>query len=418
MAITPNSEEGPDKSDTPDNSGSKKKAKRKSPAKKALGTQGPQARAGSAGPTMMAGARTGLMAFVSSVLGIAIFAGALYATAPFWYDELKPYLPAALKDPFNDPRIVAVAKRAGSVEQLKRAQASDTEAIQKLGEDRTKTSQQLDVLMKRLDKQDQSLKLMRKMIQATIPPSNAVNTKNSLSRLSDKLSHLGTNKQALEKMLGRIAKLEKDEKEIARITKRLNKLETSGPSALDVATGASAAVLAVNQLRDALRRPIPFAKELNMAKRLSEDNQDMLKAIAVLEPLSSKGVLTLAILRTQFQQTAEAVVKAANMGMERTWMDRVMNRLKGLITIRRTGEEDASTPDALMVRAEESLEIEDLNGALELLGKLSGKPADAAKAWALQAQARVNAERALATLHVQAVALLAPQNKPTTNKSK
>jgi hypothetical protein len=415
MAITPNSDEGPDKSDTPDNSGSKKKAKRKSPAKKVVGTQAAQARVGSTGPTMMAGARTGLLAFVSSVLGIAILAGALYATAPFWYDELKPYLPAALKDPFDDPRIVAVAKRAGSVEQLK--QASDTAAIQKLGADRTKIYQQLEVLMKRLDEQDQSLKSMRKMIQATVPPLDAVNTKNSLSRLSDKLSHLGTNKQAIEKMLGRIAKLEKDEKEIARITKRLKKLETSGPRALDVVTGASAAVLAVNQLRDALRRPTPFSKELNMAKRLSEGNQDMLKAIAVLEPLSSKGVLTLAILRTQFQQTAEAVVKAANMGMERTWVDRVMNRLKGLITIRRTGEEDASTPDALMARAEEFLEIGDLNSALGLLGKLSGKPADAAKAWAVQAQARVHAERALATLHVQAVALLAQQNKPTTDVS-
>ncbi|MGY8992032.1 MAG: hypothetical protein ACKVHL_10635, partial [Rhodospirillales bacterium] len=129
------------------------------------------------------------------------------------------------KDPFDDPRIVAVAKRAGSVEQLK--QASDTAAIQKLGADRTKISQQLEVLMKRLDEQDQSLKSMRKMIQATVPPLDAVNTKNSLSRLSDKLSHLGTNKQAIEKMLGRLAKLEKDKKEIARITKRLKKLETS-----------------------------------------------------------------------------------------------------------------------------------------------------------------------------------------------
>jgi hypothetical protein len=418
MAITPNSEEGPDKSDTPGNSGSKKKAKRKSPAKKAVGTQGLQAHAGSAGPTMMAGARTGLLAFVSSVLGIAVLAGALYATAPFWYDELKPYLPAALKDPFDDPRIVAVAKRAGSIEQLKKAQASDTEAIQKLGEHRTKIFQQLDVLMKRLDEQDQSLKSMRKMIQATVPPSDAVDTNNSLSRLSDKLSYLGTNKQALEKMLGRIAKLEKDEKEIARITKRLKKLETSGPRALDVVTGASAAVLAVNQLRDALRRPTPFTKELNMAKRLSEDHQDMLKAIAVLEPLSLKGVPTLAILRTQFQQTAQAVVKAANKGTEKTWVDRVMNRLKGLVTIRRTGEEDASTPDALMVRTEESLEIGDLNGALELLGKLSGKPADAAKAWVRQGQSRVDAERALATLHVQAVALLAPQKKPPKDVSK
>ena len=414
MAITPNSEEGPDKSESSGKSGSKNKAKRKSPAKKAAAAQ---VRVAPTSPTMMAGARTGLLAFVSSVLGIAILAGALYATTPFWYDEIKQYLSAALKNPFDDPRIVAVAKRAGSVEQLKKAQANDTAAIQKLDEDRSKIYQQLKVLIKHLDEQDQSLKSMHKMIQAIVPPSDVVDTKNSLSRLSDKLSHLGENKQALEKMLGRIVKLEKDKKEIAHITKRLKKLETSGPRTMDVVTGTSATVLVVNQLRDALRHPTPFAKEFNMAKRLSEDNQDMLKAIAVLEPLSAKGVPTLDVLRSQFQQTAEAVVRAANMGTEKTWMDRVMNRLKGLITIRRTGEEGASTPDAIIVRVEESLDVGNLDAALKSLRQLSGKPVEAAKAWIKKAQSRVNAERALATLHVQAVALLVPQKKPATEMS-
>lgn len=63
-------------------------------------------------------------------------------------------------------------------------------------------------------------------------------------------------------MLQRIAKLEQDEKEIVRITKRLKTLEKSGPKTMDAVTGASATVLAVNQLRDAIRQATPFKKNL------------------------------------------------------------------------------------------------------------------------------------------------------------
>ena len=96
------------------------------------------------------------------------------------------------------------------------------------------------------------------------------------------------------------------------------------------------------------------------------------------------------------------------MATERTWMDRVINRLKGLITVRRIGEEGDASPEALLARAEESLEAGDLSAAIKTLGKLTGKSSIAAKAWVEDAQSRVEAERALASLHVQAIALLVP----------
>lgn len=389
----------------------KKAVKKSSPAKKKSPAQSQGA---GTKPVMMAGARTGAMALFVTVLGLAILAGGLYATAPFWLDHIKPYLSAALKDPYEDPRIQAVAKRAGAVDQLKQAQANDSAAIQKLNEERSKISNQLNALLKRMDEQDQSLKSMRKMIEATMPPSDAVDAKDSLSRLSEKLSRLDANKGALEKMLQRIAKLEKDEKEIVRITKRLKKLEASGPKTMDAVTGASATVLAVNQLRDAMRRPTPFVKELKLVKRLSAGNTDMLKAVDVLEPKSAKGISTIADLRKTFQQTAQDIVKADNMSSEQTWVDRILNRVKGLVTVRKIGEEGKISPPAVVSRVEEALESGNLEKALKLLSRLQGKAAEAAGTWVKNASARIDAERALASLHVQAVALLAPQQSQTT----
>ncbi len=366
----------------------------------------------------MAGARTGLVAFFCTVLGLAILAGATYATAPLWLNHVKPYLPAALKDPFEDPRIIAVANRAKDVDRLKQAQSIDAAAIQQLHAERARFSQQLSALMKRLDEQDKSLKSMQKIIRATIPPSGAVDANKSLSRLSDKLSTRRKNQDSFDRMLKRIAKLEKDEKEITRIIKRMNKLETSGPQAVNTVTGASATVLAVNQLRDALRRSAPFAAELGLVKRLAKNNPDMLAAIAVLEPLSPKGAPTITMLRTRFLQTAREVVKAAGMAAEKTWMDRVMNRLKGLVTIRRIGEKGDTSPEALMARAEESLEGGNLMGALKSFQKLTGEASIAAKAWVTAAQTRVAAEQALAKLHVQAVAQLASGEDQKSGKAR
>lgn len=399
MAMTPNSEEHPKKP------AAKKKSPKTAAAKKSPASQ---AEDPSAGATLIAGARTGLTALVFIVLGLAVLAGAGYATAPFWLDKIKPYLPAALKDPFEDPRLVKIAEQAKDVGRLEQARALDAAAIKNLNEERARFSQQLTVLMKRLDEQDRSLKSMQKMIQATTPPSAAVDANKSISRLSNKLSRLEKNAGALDEMLRRISRLEKDEQAIANITRRLIKLEAAGPRSVDTVTEASAMVLAVNQLRDALRRPASFAKELGMVKRLAKNNPDMLKAIAVLEPLSAKGVPTIATLRSRFQQTAQDVVKASGKAAERSWTDRVMNRLKGLVTIRRVGEKGDASPEGLMARAEELLKDGDLIAAVEAFDKLTGKAAEAAQPWLKAARSRVAAERALASLHVQAVALLAP----------
>ncbi len=397
---------------SPDSSDGPKGSPRKKAVKKSTRSNKSPAKSDEPAPKVMrAGVQTGIAGFLFMVIGFAILIGVAYATAPFWIASIKPYLPAALKDPFEDPRIVQVANRVNALERLAKAKEMDAAAISKLEEERSRFSKQLSELMQRLDAQDKALKSMQKMIQATAPPAAATSANKSIKRLSDQLSHLGKNAEALDQMLKRISKLESDEKEISRITKRLNSLEKLGPRAMSTVTGASAMVLAVNQLRDALRQSSTFVKELAMVKRLASDNEKMLEAINTLEPFAKNGVPTLTVLRVRFKETARDIVRADVSYQQSDWTDRLINRLRGLVTIRRLDGADGDSTDALVLRAEEKLNASDLAAAVTILEKLKDKPAEAAQKWLKDARTRLKSERALATLHVQAVALLAPAKK-------
>jgi hypothetical protein len=89
--------------------------------------------------------------------------------------------------------------------------------------------------------------------------------------------------------------------------------------------------------------------------------------------------------------------------------------MMGLLTIRRLDDEGDDgggvMPETLVMRAEESLAAGNLPAAVRSVEKLTGAPAAAAADWLEAAQNRLAADRALATLHVQAVALLAPASK-------
>ena len=57
--------------------------------------------------------------------------------APFWIASIKPYLPAALKDPFEDPRIVQVANRVNAIELALSTNAFVKRMLYVLGESST-----------------------------------------------------------------------------------------------------------------------------------------------------------------------------------------------------------------------------------------------------------------------------------------
>ena len=85
----------------------------------------------------------------------------------------------------------------------------------------------------------------------------------------------------------------------------------------------------------------------------------------------------------------------AGAGAESGWWPAIQRWLAGLVTVRRLGEVEGDTAEAIVARAEARLGAENLAGALTELEKLSGAQAAAAADWVQAAGARLAAERGL-----------------------
>lgn len=166
---------------------------------------------------------------------------------------------------------------------------------------------------------------------------------------------------------------------------------------------AAALVLAVGQLRDALRGSGPYADALEAVQSLGSDNPRIADAIAPLAATADKGIPTREALRKRFDAVAAAAVNAAGMPAQPTWYERALHQLASLVTVRRIGEVEGDSVEARVARAGTRLDDGNLAGAVDALDGLSGRARAAAAPWIAAASERLAAERALEKL--QAVAI-------------
>lgn len=186
-------------------------------------------------------------------------------------------------------------------------------------------------------------------------------------------------------------------------------------AALEAQAAASQAarpamLLAVGQLRAALRGSGPYRAELATLATVAGDDAGIASVLAALEARADGGVPTLGLLRARFAAVAGAVVGAAIVADEGTWVDHTVARLARLVTVRRVGDVAGDAPDAVVARAEARLAAGDLAAAVAEVERLAGASAEAAAAWLADARARLAAERTLAALDARVLAALATVN--------
>mgnify|MGYP000870924315 CR=1 FL=1 len=117
-------------------------------------------------------------------------------------------------------------------------------------------------------------------------------------------------------------------------------------------------------------------------------------AAPTLLPWRDKGIPRLSRLTADFPAMAQAVVAAAAPAGE-GWMQQSLARIKGLVVIRRQGENvpgDDEAVDAILARAEVRLNKGDLNGTVQELDKLSETAVLPAEDWLSAARARLRVD--------------------------
>lgn len=165
-------------------------------------------------------------------------------------------------------------------------------------------------------------------------------------------------------------------------------------------SSAQARLVALAQLRDALARGAPFAVELATARRVLDPAG--IEALAPLAAHAERGIATRDALTGRFAAVAEAIQRGQRGGGGTLW-ERALDNLSSLVRVRPVGEAPGPAPEAVVARAERRLLAGDLAGAVGELGQLTGAPAETAAAWRGEAQARLAAERIMATLLPTAV---------------
>jgi hypothetical protein len=224
--------------------------------------------------------------------------------------------------------------------------------------------------------------------------------------IGEKLARLNADLEALRSELQSGVQTAKSVAEapnasLAVLSERVAALESglaNAESRMQVADRLLTITLSLSELRAELASTDGFGAELDrLAFALAgagEIGAPAIQALSALSPYASKGAPTLAELQSRFRAVPKAVL-LAGAGTHSGWWPSIQRWLAGLITVRRLGEVEGDTAEAIVARAETRLGAENLAGALTELEKLSGAQAVAAADWIEAANARLAAERTL-----------------------
>ena len=197
---------------------------------------------------------------------------------------------------------------------------------------------------------------------------------------------------------------------LTAVSRRIETLEEAAaqPAPTPAPARGSALVLAVGQLRDALGKAGPFTATVESLRAVGGDDPVVSSALEVLGPLAATGVPTKDRLVATFDAAAAGAARATLAPEGSGWINRTVQRLASVVTIRREGAEvEGDSAHAMLARAEARLAAGDLEGADKALSGLAKEPAAAMAAWRQDAAARIAADGALDRLSRHAVQLLA-----------
>jgi len=245
---------------------------------------------------------------------------------------------------------------------------------------------------------DSSLSLRLAALEQRLTQSGVGDQLGALSAKSDQAA------QDIQKMQAEMQALRLAIPPEGTILRLAERAESAEQAARDIAkqhANAQALLLVVGQLREAVDRGDAYDVELRAARRVAPaDTADMLDRLSAF---AANGIARRAALLDRFPALAPVILRATVAPDEDGFWKRLWNRLAGLVVIRKVDGSGNDTASVL-ARAEAAVRDADLNKAVKELTVLEEAPAQAASEWLKQAQARIDADKALSELAATALA--------------
>lgn len=320
---------------------------------------------------------------VAITLAVALLLlAALAGTAPFWAPSL-PWVPRSA----SDPRIERIEH---ALQQLRQDETATTAATRQLGQ-----------------------RVAALEAKPAPPPADTAELTQQLATLSTGAAKLAARLEALDQAMQAQAKASAD------LGRRVEALEQAAHRATASGSSDTAILLVLLQLRDALAAGQPFAAAYDALTMAARNRPLLIAAAAPLAGPAKSGVMTRAGLAERLRQLAPAIAKAApaekaGAGSAASgWRGRLLDRLRGLVRVRRIDGGPLPQGDLAPVdTAERALASGDLQAAVTVIEKLHGGAADAARPWLQSAKERLAAERALQQVEERLAADLGAAAKP------
>lgn len=235
-------------------------------------------------------------------------------------------------------------------------------------------------------------------------PSTTSDTEKELAILSREIAALRTSMQALDQAVA----AQKDEQARQREQTKSMSDAIGVRGAADqkalIAARASAVIGIAARLSAALESGLPFTVDLGLLTPLVQGDAKLAEITTSLQPYGASGVASRAILAAEFPAVAKAAL--ADDLADDSFGERLLGKLRALVSLRRVGDVEGNSVEARLARAETALEAGDLAKAVTEVKSLPPQTGKATEAWLKRAEAHLAAERAVQQLAAHAVTLL------------
>jgi hypothetical protein len=181
-------------------------------------------------------------------------------------------------------------------------------------------------------------------------------------------------------------------------------VRSSGEQKALSAARASAMIGIAARLSGSLDSGMPFAADLNLLTPLIQGDAKLNAIFVALQPSAQTGVVSRAALDAEFPAVAKAAL--ADDLADDSYGERLLGKLKGLVSLRRVGDVPGDGTEAKLARAEQALHGGDIAKAVEIVKSLPTQTAKATSAWLAKAETYLAAKRSVDQLAAHAVDLL------------
>jgi len=277
-----------------------------------------------------------------------------------------------------------------AVEALKNAPAPDAGSAdleKALAEEQSKVAN-IEAALAVLNEEIESLKSQPAPAPAAVAEAPALSEElqGKLNDLEEKLAGFASDVADLRVALGAAnEKIGVQDAEVAALSSALKNQVDKQLASGDLAKEA-ALLLSLGQLQRESRKSGSFETALQQAAAVAPNS--VKEKLENLGAVAKTGAPTLENLKEEFAVLAQDITQASRLPDSETWYGKTLHNLASLVKFRRVDDTEGDSVDALVAKAEQALEKQDLKGAIESVSGLQGAPADVAASWLEKAKAR------------------------------